>query len=177
MGRTCRPPPWVRVPCLLVVCGVLAGCGGSAQAQLGKRAGQDWVRIQEAFVKRPGTVPLMFGLATSFNSWVEGSGHGKDNPEDVHAAGFKRDPAPSRPLPPEARRAAAAVAIQYLERHAGPPEYGPLTGGYLIAFREQKLEYRCKSPWHPPSYRCQGAHWYGWQSGALPDSPLLNDLP
>lgn len=158
---------------VVLAAALLAACGDQAgQEQFGTRIGHDWVRIQEAFVKRPRTVPWMFSLATSFNFWLEGIAHGKDAPVDVQAAGFKRDPAPSEPLSPEARRAAAAVAIAYLEHHS-VPKYGSLTGGYLIAFREQKLEYRCKSPRHPPAYRCNGAHWEGWQSGLLLGSSAL----
>jgi hypothetical protein len=139
--------------------------GSQAHQQAsGTTIGHDYVRIYEAFVKRPGTVPSIDAAVGNFNSWSAGKAHGEDISEDVNAAGFTSDPAPTQPLSPSASAAAAAVVIPYLE-HTSSPKYGPLTDGYLIAFRHQKFEFRCKAKGNPPSDLCKGSGWARWEAG------------
>jgi hypothetical protein len=143
----------------------IAGCGssGPSQQQLGAKVGRDFVRIQQSFVARPGTVPTVIEFVGNFNGWISGSAAGRDIPEDVKSAGFATDPAPTRPLSRDARKVAAAIALQYLQ-HASSTKYGPLSGGYLVALRRDALEFRCKAPGVPPSDLCKGAGWQAWQT-------------
>jgi hypothetical protein len=139
--------------------------GSQAQQQSsGTTIGHDYVRIDEAFVRRPGTVPTIDGQVGNFNFWITGKAHGKDIAEDVRAAGFTSDPAPSEPLSPAARAAAAAVVIPYIDQTSSP-KYGPLSEGYLVAFRHDKLEFRCKARGNPATEFCKGPGWAGWQAG------------
>jgi hypothetical protein len=85
-------------------------------------------------------------------------------PEDVKAAGFATDPAPTKPLSAVARKAAADVALNYLA-HARTAKYGALSEGYTVAYREGILEFRCKGPGNPGSDLCNGAGWSAWQRG------------
>jgi hypothetical protein len=138
--------------------------GNSQQQQLGITVGQDFVRVTQAFMRRPGTVPTLVALVSLFNAWISGNAHGKDISQDVTAAGFSSDPAPETPLSPEAGRAAAAVAIPYLGR-ASSSKYGSVDGGYVLGFHNQKLEFRCKARGNPPTDQCKGPSWSAWQSG------------
>ena len=158
--------PARRVGASALIAVALGGCGGSSQSQkqYGTQIGRDYVRIARAFAKRPETVPTVDGAVGNFDFWIAGKAHGKDIRQDVIAAGFASDPAPSKPLSPAARQAAAAVVIPYIE-HASSPKYGPLAGGYVIEFRDQKLEFRCKAPGRPPSDICNGGAWSNWQTG------------
>lgn len=144
---------------------VTAGCGSGSpnQKSIGTHVGQDFVRIDQAFERRPGTVPTLSAFVANFNSWVSGEASGKDIQQDVKTAGFRTDPAPSKPLSSEAREAAAAVVLRYVGRTA--TKYGPLDGGYLVDFHHGQLAFRCKSRGNPPSDVCKTSHWQQWQYG------------
>jgi hypothetical protein len=141
----------------------VAGCGSSGpnQQEVGTRSGQDFVRIWNNPDLK---VPTLTPFVTNFNAWAAGQLRGNDLVlQYARSVGMTGDPAPSKPLSPEARKAAAAVALQYVQ-HATSTKYGPLNGGYVVAYSGQKLVFRCKAPGDPPSDLCKSPQWQSWQA-------------
>ena len=125
--------------------GASADSTGPTQMLIGTKVGQDYVRVQQAFAARARTVPTLYEFVSNFALWVQGKATGREIPEDLKAAGFATDPAPTKPLPAVARKAAADVALRYVA-HARSARYGALNGGYTVAYRDGMLQFRCKAP-------------------------------
>jgi hypothetical protein len=154
---------WRMVMIVLTIAVVAGGCGGSSssgsstssaqassgsgtssgEATTGTSSGQALIRAWSSV-----TSPTLVVFVQDFNLWVDGQ---------AREAG-----APAAPLSPQARDAAAAIALRYAQT-ARSATYGPLAGGYSVAYRGGKLVLRCKAKGDPPSDFCKGAQWQTWQ--------------
>ena len=137
---------------------VIAGCGGTSpgQQQIGTRSGRKLVQFEKAVAPKGSVAPSLNRLVGLFNDWASGG--------YVFQALGLNVKGPSKPLSPQARRAAAAVALQYL-RQARDRSGAPINSGYLLAVKEKGLAYRCKAYGKPPTPSCRTSHWQTWQYG------------
>jgi hypothetical protein len=113
---------------------------GAAQVQTGTAAGQAMV---QAWTHPLPKYPTTTFFVMDFNQWMAGKVHGQPG-------------APPQPLSPQATAAAAVVALKYLQ--------GAHLEGYIIAYRDGQLMFRCRAKGNPASELCQGPHWQAWQA-------------
>jgi hypothetical protein len=156
-GRTGRRATFVSLGCVAALL-VIAGCGGASpsQQQIGTQSGRKLVQFEKAVSPKTSVAPTLNGLVRLFNDWASGG-------YDFRALGLNVK-GPSKPLSEQARRAAAAVALQYL-RQAKDRSGAPINSGYLLAVKERGLAYRCKAYGKPPTAACRTSQWDTWQYG------------